>query len=73
MTKIKVSSNELIQFLTTLGYHYDHQKGSHIILKKDGSRRLSVPNRKEMGIGLFSTILSQAESSKDDFVSWRNK
>ena len=67
----RVSSTELIKFLATLGYQYNHQKGSHIILKKDGSRRLSVPSRKEMGIGLFSTILAQAGSSKDDFFSWR--
>ena len=44
----RVSSTELIKFLATLGYQYDHEKGDHIILKKDGSRRLSVPKRKEM-------------------------
>ena len=73
MTKLPIiSSNELIEFLATLGYQYDHQKGDHIILKKDGSRRLSVPRRKEMGKGLLSTILAEAQSSKDDFISWRN-
>ena len=66
----RVSSTELITFLATLGYVYDHQKGDHIILKKDGSRRLSVPRRKEMGRGLFLAILAQAGSSKKDFFDW---
>ena len=68
----KISSTELIRFLATLGYQFDHQKGSHIILKKYGSRRLSVPHRKDMGIGLFSAILIQAGSDKDAFFSWRD-
>jgi len=65
----RVSSTELIKFLATLGYQYDHEKGDHIILKKDGSRRLSVPKRKEMGRGLFLAILAQAGSSKEDFFN----
>ena len=66
----KISSKDLVKFLMAIGYVYDHQSGSHIILHKNHKRALSVPVRKEIGKGLLLRILNEVEYTKNDFYAW---
>lgn len=69
-----VSSKDLIKFLGSLGFQFVHQRGSHIILRRSSdNRRVSVPRRKEVGIGLFLAILAQVGSSKEEFNQWNSR
>ncbi len=47
-----LSARKVINALTRLGYSIDHQKGSHVVLKRnDGQRTLVVPDHRELDRG----------------------
>ncbi|HJY62992.1 MAG TPA: type II toxin-antitoxin system HicA family toxin [Ignavibacteria bacterium] len=72
MTKLPVvSGKETIKALQKIGYQFDHQKGSHIILRQDSYpfRRLTIPNHKEISKGTIRSIIKQAGLSVDEFIS----
>ena len=63
MPKLPVLSGQrLVKLLSKIGYEFDHQTGSHMILrhKEPPHRRLSVPNHKELAKGTLRAILRQA-------------
>lgn len=63
-----VSSRDFIKYLTKeKGFVYDHTQGSHHIFRRDG-RMVSVPERKEIGKGLFLAILEEAGITREDFI-----
>jgi len=66
-----ISSAELCGILSKKGYEFDHQKGSHIILrmKEFPYRRLTVPNRRELPKGTLRAILRQAGLTVDDVTA----
>ena len=50
------------------GWIVDRQVGSHIMLVKTGYRyTLSIPQHKELGIGILRKLLKQAEISIEEF------
>jgi predicted RNA binding protein YcfA (HicA-like mRNA interferase family) len=50
------------------GWTVDRQVGSHIMLVKQGyPYTLSVPQHKELGIGILKKLLKQAELSVKEF------
>ena len=50
------------------GWVVDRQVGSHVMLVKLGySYTLSVPQHKELGIGILKKLLKQAELSVEEF------
>ena len=54
MPKLLVrSGKDLVRIFTKLGYAFDHQMGSHIILRHQNPpyRRLTIPNHKEIAKG----------------------
>lgn len=64
------SSKQILSFLHKNGFFIVGQRGSHIKLRKDGQKILTVilpANRKEIPAGTFASILRQAGISKDDF------
>jgi predicted RNA binding protein YcfA (HicA-like mRNA interferase family) len=66
----RYSSKEIIKTLKKLGFIKISQKGSHIKLRGliDGSlHTVIVPNHKQIATGTFSSILRQANISKQDF------
>ncbi len=72
MSKLPVvSGKETIKALQKIGYQFDHQKGSHIILRQDSYpfRRLTIPNHKEISKGTLRSIIKQAGLSVDEFIS----
>ena len=54
MSKLPVISDiKAVKALTRVGFSIDHQTGSHIIMRKEGSKpvTISVPKHKEMKAG----------------------
>jgi predicted RNA binding protein YcfA (HicA-like mRNA interferase family) len=50
-----------------MGYVIDHQTGSHVILRHPNSRRLTVPDHKELAKGTLRSLIRQAGSTVDQF------
>ncbi|MDW7728263.1 MAG: type II toxin-antitoxin system HicA family toxin [Candidatus Methanoperedens sp.] len=65
-----VSGNEAVKALSKAGFYIHHQKGSHIVLKKDGApdMRVVVPNHKEIKRGMLRSIIRDAGLTVDEFV-----
>jgi predicted RNA binding protein YcfA (HicA-like mRNA interferase family) len=53
-----------------LGWEVSRQRGSHIVMTKDGSiYSLSVPNKKTLAPGLLRSLISKAELTVDEFIN----
>lgn len=64
------SARAIISALQRAGFTVTSQKGSHMKLhKKPGDKTLTVivPNHKEIAIGTFSSILTQAGMTRQEF------
>jgi predicted RNA binding protein YcfA (HicA-like mRNA interferase family) len=67
----RISREETIRRLEKLGFQQIHQRGSHIVLKKqtpDGDIGCVVPLHKELAIGTLHGILKQAKISIEEFI-----
>lgn len=63
MTRLPVlSGQELIQALRKVGFEIHHQKGSHVILRRDSPpfTRLSVPKHRTLKRGLLRCLVREA-------------
>ncbi|MDG6907416.1 MAG: type II toxin-antitoxin system HicA family toxin [Nitrososphaerota archaeon] len=63
MSKLPLlSAKEVIKALTKVGYEFDHQRGSHIVLRRrePPHRRIAVPNFKELPRGTLRAIINEA-------------
>jgi len=72
MSKLPVvSGKDTIKALRKIGYQFDHQKGSHIILRQEINpfRRLTIPNHKEIAKGTLRAIIAQAGLTVVEFIS----
>ena len=65
-----VSGNETVKAFQKIGYEFDEQHGSHIILRNESPphRRLSVPNHKELGKGTLRKLIREAGLTVDEFT-----
>ena len=71
MSKLPViSGRQLCKMLAKIGYVFDHQTGSHIILRKEEPphRRLSVPDHKEIAKGTLRSIIRQAGLTTEELT-----
>ena len=70
-----VSSKELIKFLIEKkGFTYVHTRGDHhIYASRSANRRISVPERKEVGKGLLLKILEEVGSNREEFMMYWNE
>lgn len=62
-----LSGRKIIKALSRLGYYEVHQNGSHIRLRCEGRRSVTVPNYTAVGRGLLRKILRDAEISPAEF------
>lgn len=62
-----VSGKQMVKALQKVGYSVLRQRGSHIRLTHPSRRKVTVPNHKELGVGLTARILSDAELSVAEF------
>ncbi len=75
MTKFPVvSGKQFLKFLQNQGFQKIRQKGSHIVMRKDGiARPLVVPNDKEVSIGVVKNNLKTAGIAEADFTAAMRK
>jgi len=67
------SAKEIIKTLHRAGFRVISQKGSHIKLRgiREGKiETVIVPNHKEVARGTFSSILSQANMTRQEFETY---
>ncbi len=71
MTKLPVvSGRDAVKAFGKLGYAFDRQRGSHIILRQAAPphRRLTIPDHKELGKGTLRTLLREAGLNVNEFT-----
>jgi predicted RNA binding protein YcfA (HicA-like mRNA interferase family) len=62
-----LSWREVVRALVRAGFRVARQKGSHLILVKDGVA-VPVPKHEEIKRGLLIEIISEAGLTKEDFL-----
>lgn len=64
-----VSGRDVVKALEKIGYAFDRQRGSHIILRQQTQphRRLTVPDHKEVAKGTLRAILRQTGLTVEEF------
>jgi len=70
MAKLPVTSaRKVLRALSRLGFHEVRQRGSHIVLVNEETRReVVVPNHPELDRGTLKSILKQAGISVDQLL-----
>lgn len=65
----RVSGREVVKALRKMGYEFDHQRGSHMVLRQPDPphRRLTVPDHKEVAKGTLRAVIRQAGLTVDEF------
>jgi len=65
-----VSGSQAAKAFCRIGYEFDVQEGSHMILRHSAPphRRLSVPNHKELAKGTLRTLIREAGLTVQEFV-----
>jgi predicted RNA binding protein YcfA (HicA-like mRNA interferase family) len=65
-----VSGGEAVKAFGKLGYVFDEQHGSHIILRHTSPphRRLSVPNHRELAKGTLRAPIREAGITVEEFA-----
>ena len=74
MTKLPtdLSGQELIRILLRLGFVFQRQRGSHVILRRESPfARVSVPDHKALRVGTLRTILREAGISVEQLAALR--
>ncbi|MFW6161188.1 MAG: type II toxin-antitoxin system HicA family toxin [Planctomycetota bacterium] len=66
-----LSGRDVAKALHKAGYRFDHQRGSHRVLRHEAPphRRLTVPDHREVAKGTLRAILRQAGLTVDEFRS----
>jgi len=52
-----ISGKEAVRIFEKFGYILDHQTGSHMILYHEERPTLSIPNHKELALGLLRGLI----------------
>ncbi|MCL5782539.1 MAG: type II toxin-antitoxin system HicA family toxin [Candidatus Thermoplasmatota archaeon] len=63
-----VSGKKVVKALSQIGYEFDHQIGSHMILRNSQGNRISVPNHSELDRGTLKSILRDAGLTVQEFI-----
>jgi predicted RNA binding protein YcfA (HicA-like mRNA interferase family) len=67
----RVSGKETIAALERLGFVQVRQRGSHVVLRKKGTRGdvgCVVPLHKELAVGTLHNILKLAQVTEEEFI-----
>ena len=67
----RVSGREIVKAMQKLGYEFDRQRGSHIVLRQSIAphRRLTVPDHREVAKGTLRSILREAGVTVEELKS----
>ena len=65
-----VSGAEAVKAFQRVGYEFDEQHGSHIIVRHSTPphRRLSIPNHRELAKGTLRQLIREAGLTVDEFT-----
>lgn len=61
------SGGEVIRAFERLGYEKARQKGSHVFLKCQGRKSLSIPANKNIGKGMLRSLINDSGFSVEQF------
>jgi predicted RNA binding protein YcfA (HicA-like mRNA interferase family) len=65
-----LSGRDVVAVFAKLGWQIARQRGSHIILVKDGhNATLSVPDHREVARGTLRSLIRASGLAADDFVT----
>ena len=65
-----LSGQEVVRVFSSLGWSVSRQRGSHIIMTKEGEiATLSIPNHKEVARGTLRSLIRDANLTTDEFVA----
>lgn len=65
----KISGKDAVKVFKKLGWDVSRQRGSHIIMTKEGSvYTLSIPNKSILAPGLLRDLISKANLTVDEFT-----
>ena len=65
-----LSGREVVKVFEHLGWEVARQRGSHIILVKEGNiATLSVPDHDEVARGTLKTLIARADITVEEFLS----
>lgn len=66
-----VTGDRVIKALRKVGFEKVRQKGSHVRLKHEDGRVVTVPihAKKTIGVGLLAKILRDAELTREEFIN----
>jgi len=70
MSKLpRISGRDAIKAFAKLGYLYDRQRGSHVMIRQtmEPFRRLTVPDHKELDTGTLRALIREAGLSVEEF------
>ena len=70
-----VTAKVMISFLEHLGFQQVRQRGSHRFFRHADGRTVTVPDHpgEDLGRGIMSKILGDAEVTRNDFWEWYSK
>jgi predicted RNA binding protein YcfA (HicA-like mRNA interferase family) len=70
-----ISPGLMVKFLKEIGFRKSRQHGSHIFFRHPDGRSATVPFHKgeDLGRGLTSKILHDADISREFFLAWLDK
>ena len=71
MSKLPVLSGQgVVKALAKIGYEFDHQRGSHIVLRQryPPHRRVTVPDHKEVAKGTLRAIIREVGLTVNEIV-----
>jgi predicted RNA binding protein YcfA (HicA-like mRNA interferase family) len=65
-----LSGADVVRTFTKLGWNVARQRGSHVIMIKDGERAtLSIPDHRTIAKGTLRSLIRAANMTVDDFVA----
>ena len=65
-----LNGNEVVRVFESFGWRVARQRGSHIIMIKEGEIiTLSIPNHKEVAKGALRSLIRSANLTVDEFVA----
>jgi predicted RNA binding protein YcfA (HicA-like mRNA interferase family) len=67
----RISGREAVSAFRELGYEFDRQRGSHIVLRHPlpPHRRLVVPDHRELAKGTLRALIREAGITVEDFIA----
>ena len=68
----RISGSDAAKVFEKAGWHFDRQKGSHMIYKKpDEEKHLSIPNHRTLKTGTLNKLIKAAGLNLQEFEELR--